>query len=517
MNSYLALGEVLEQQARSFPHDPLVTFVDDGTTLTYDAFNRSANRVAHGLEALGVRRGDYVGLMMGNSLEFLASSYALKKLGAVEVAINHDFRGPSLSRMVNLTQSPLLIVDAKGLEALGPIQGELPHLRQLIVVGEPPAGGSLAQQAEIIRFDDILAERDDNPGHPVRDDEIAYVLFSSGTTGVSKGILLSHRYAVTNAQGLVEAYDLTREDAVYTPWPLHHFGASIVEFIPALLTGGRAILRSRLSISQFWSDARQHKATWCMMMGASQKYLWDREPSPDDRNHKLRFTWGGPFPVDRAKFEERFGLKTYYCYGLSDCGMLTVRAPYDPQRPTCCGKVRTELFDVRIHDDHDNELELGKTGEIVCRPKVPGVILQAYYGMPDYTLEAFRNLWFHTGDLGKFDENGDLHFFERKKHDIKRSGENILPGEVEEIIHQHPDVEESAVLGKPNENGEQDVVAFVQPLDGRTISEDALRAFCEGRMARWMVPTTFIILDEMPRTTTDKPALGELRKLLTHP
>lgn len=514
MYELISVGAMLERQAVTNPNSNFVTYVDDGTTLTFSELNARVNEVAYGLQDLGVERGSFVGLMHDNSIEFLLCSYALKKLGAVEVAINHAFRGPSLSRMINLTESPLLLVGASYLDQLNMIAEELSFLNKIVVIGAVPEGDCRVAGIAVHPFSDIVTDKRENPGIEVSDDETAYVLFTSGTTGVSKGLVLSHRYAMSTAFAMVEAYGLGASDVVYTPWPLHHFGSAVCEALPALISGGGLALRSRLSITNFLKDAREHDATWCMMMGASQKYLWDKPPSADDRNHKLRFMWGGPFPVNRARFSDRFGVETFYCYGLSDCGMLSVRAPYVEGEPTNCGKVRDDYYEVSIVDENDMELPVGRTGEIVCRPRVPGIILKSYFGMPEATLDSFRNLWFHTGDLGKFDEKGDLHFFERKKHVIKRAGENILPTEVEEVIHQFPSVRESAVLGVRNDGGEEDVIAFVQLVEGMSVDVDALSSFCHERMARWMVPSRFILLERLPRTETDKPALSELRKLL---
>lgn len=508
-----SLGAALEKAADRFGDRPFVTFVDTDETLSYASFNDRANQAARGLRGQGVQHGSFVALMLRNSLDFLIFSYALKKLGAVEVAVNPDFRGAGLSRMINMTESHLLITSSEFLAPLAEVAGDLGRLHTLLMVDRPTGVPDALCGLRRLDVSDVLSADPRNLGVTIRDDDLAYVLFSSGTTGRSKGVMLSHRYAMVNAEALVETYGLTERDAVYTPWPLHHFGASVVEVLPTLLTGGQVALRSRLTISKYWDEVRRYGATWAMMMGGSQKWLWDRPVSPDDRNHTLRFMWGGPFPVNRLDFEERFGLRTYYCYGMSDCGMLSLQSATATEPPNSCGKIRSTYYDVRIVDDFDVELPIGATGEIVCRPKAPGIILKGYFGMPEYTLDSFRNLWFHTGDLGRFDHEGHLFFLERKKNVIKFSGENILPAEVEEVLHQHPAIEESAVIGVANADGGEDVVAFAELRAGRALAEEELKSFCHQRMARWMVPMRIIFLEKMPRTTTDKPALGELRKL----
>ena len=513
MGLRVSLGTLLERQAEQRGDAPFLTIVDQDTRLSYRAFNALVNRAAHGLAGLGVGKGDYVGVMLRNALEPLIVSYALKKLGAIEVAINHDFRGAGLARMVNLTRNHLLITETEFLEPLARIGGELTHLDTLVVKGDPSGHGTARDGRRFIPYDAILSDRTDNPGVVVRDVDLALVLFSSGTTGLSKGQLSTHRFAVRTGEGVANAYDLNEDDVVYTPWPLHHLGAAIAEFVPALLTGGQVVLRSKLSVRRYWDEVRHYGATWVMMQGGLQKWLWDLPPSPDDRNHNVRVAWGGPFPVNRPAFEERFGLKTGYCFGLSDMGMCSYQSMTEPEPPNSCGKIMKDLFEVRIVDDDDDELPTGEVGEIVVRPLEPHIIIEQYFGMPEYTLQAFRNLWFHTGDVGYFDTDGHLFFLERKKQVIKHSGENILPTEVEEGIHAHPDVDLCAVIGVPNDAGEEDVRAFVQLRPGGTVTVDALRAHCSGCMARWMVPSTITILDELPMTTTGKPALGMLRAM----
>ena len=200
---------------------------------------------------------------------------------------------------------------------------------------------------------------------------------------------------------------------------------------------------------------------------------------------------------------------------MSDIGNPCIESIENEEPPNSCGRVRSDLYDIRIVDANDDEVPVGEVGEIMCRPKVPGIILQGYYGQPDYTLKAFRNLWFHTGDLGRFDSEGHLFFLDRKKQVLRHSGENILPGEVEEVINTHPAVKDCAVVGLPNDVDEEDVAAFVVLHPGGTLETEALRDYCRGELAHFMVPKVVRIIDEMPKTSTEKPALGKLMELYT--
>jgi len=508
----IPVNRLLEEQAEHLGDREMVHFLDTGERMSYRAFNRRCNQLAHGLASLGIGAGSFVGVMLRNSIEYLLCTYALKKLGAVEVSLNVDFRGRSLVRTVNLTGSAVLITSDEFLTPLTQVAGRLTDLKTLIMVDEPT---SRVPSREHIQLRDLYSPKTHNPVGPNDDTEFAAVLFTSGSTGFSKGLEVSHRYLICNATLVAEAYALGRDDCVYTPWPLHHYGAAACEVLATILSGGRIVLRSRLSISRFWVEVRETGATWAMMMGGCQKWLSDRDPAPEDRNHQLRFVWGGPFPVNRPRFEKRFGVKTGYCYGLSDIGNPCIQSLDTPEPANSCGKVRSDLFDIRIVDDNDDEVPMGSVGEIVCRPLEPDIILKGYFGQPEYTLEAFRNLWFHTGDLGQFDEQGHLYFIDRKKQVLRHSAENILPAEIGEVINSHPAVRDCAVVGVPNEVNEHDVAVFIVCNPGASLTPEGVRSHCRGELAHFMVPSIVRIIDEMPMTSTEKPALGALLALLS--
>ena len=500
MGLRMSLGNLLELRATEVGERDFLVMAD-GVRLTYAEFNERVNQVAHGLADNGVGAGDRVAIMLTNSLEFMLASYALKKLGAIEVAINTNFRGPGLAHTLNLPQSELLITEAEFVDHVAAVAGDLTHLRRVALTD----GAAALDGLDVGRFADLVSTRSDNPGVDVADTDVAAVLFTSGTTGPSKGCMLSHRYAIRQGEILAERIELRADDCLYCPFPLYHVDAAYLTVSPALVLGARAALGRRFSVSRFWDEVREFEATVFDFMGATLTMLWKREPQPDDADNPVRLAWGVPMPPFRRDFEHRFGLKLVHGYGLTDGGMPCWESPSAEEPEGSCGKPG-HPYDVRIFDEHDDEVPRGEVGEIVMRTLEPDVMMKGYWGMPEATLAAFRNLWFHTGDYGRMDEQGHLFFAGRKKDAIRRRGENISAWEIEQVLDAHPDVLESAAVGVPSELTEEDVKAFVVRRTGSTLSEDELRDFASARMARFMVPEFIEFIDEIPKTPTGKAA-----------
>jgi carnitine-CoA ligase len=495
------LAALLEKQAIALGDSPFLA-VSGGTRLTFREFNERVNAVAHGLSSR-VRAGDRVACMLPNSLEFVLTSYALKKLGAVEIAVNTQFRGPGLARALNVAEAPVLVVDATLVEHVAAAGEPLPFLRTAIVVGEP-APTDLAA-VEMVAYGDVVSERVDNPRRPegIRDTDLMSVLFTSGTTGPSKGCMLSHRYAVRLATVLADALEATQDDCFYCPFPLYHVDAAYLTILPALVLGGRAGIGRQFSVSRFWDEVREFEATIFDFMGATLTMLWKQEPRPDDADNSVRVAWGVPMPSFREDFERRFGLRLVHCYGLTDGSMVAYESLTDPEPRDSCGKPR-HPFLVEIVDEHDDVVPRGEVGEIVIRPLEPDVVMKGYYGMPAETLETFRNLWLHTGDLGRLDADGHLYFVSRKKDAIRRRGENISAWEIEDVANRHPAVAESAAVGVPSALTEEEVKVFLVLEEGARLDPEEFRSFCAARMARFMVPELVEVVDSIPKTPTGK-------------
>jgi crotonobetaine/carnitine-CoA ligase len=498
------LGTLLEQRADEDGERPFLVMAG-GLRLTFAEFNERVNGVAHGLVDAGVAPGDRVAIMLGNSLEFLLASYALKKLGAVEVAVNTGFRGPGLVHVVNLTEARLLITEDEFVDPVAAVLPELAHLKSVVLTdAEPAARGGSFPGLDVGAFSDLETGRGDNPGLAVHSSDLATVLFTSGTTGPSKGCMLSHRYGVVTGDIIGRSIGLRADDCLYAPFPLYHVDAAFLTVAPAILLGARAAIGRRFSASRFWDEVREFDATVFDFMGATLTILWKRDERPDDADNPVRLAWGVPMPSWRREFETRFGLQLVHAYGLTDGGMPCWEDPEGDEPHGSCGKVK-HPYSIAILDDHDRELPPGQVGEIAIRTLEPDVVMEGYWGMPEATLEAFRNLWLHTGDLGRLDEQGHLFFEGRKKDAIRRRGENISAWEIEEVLHEHPAIAEAVAIGVPSELTEEDVKVCIVLRAGEELSADDVREFCRPRMARFMVPEHVEFLDEIPKTPTGKP------------
>lgn len=505
----ITLGDLQHDCARKYADRPFVTLATTGETISYAEFDELTNRIAHGLEEQFNGQLGYVALMLENSIEYLATTYALKKVNVVEVSVNRDMRGAPLARMIDQTEAPLLITSGAHLDALDQVQDALPHLQNLVMLDAVDEARALFPRLNVMHFDDLLSECSDHIMSPAKDTDTATILFTSGTTGVSKGCLLSHRYAVRTAENMVEPYRLTADDCSYAPYPLSHIGAAYYDILPMMMLGGRVILRDRFSVTNFWPEVSHHGATWFMMLGSVQQLLWAHPPCPEEKNHKVTRCWGTPMPVPKKDFDERFNLHLIPGggFGSTDAGWVVVPQWDHP------GGLILPHFDVAIHDENDDPVPPGTPGEMVIRPREPGVMSDGYFGMPERTVESRRNLWFHTGDIARIDEDGLFYFMHRMSERIRVKGEMVSGYEVEEGILTHPAIQDCAVIGVPGEMGEEDIKAFITFKEDQSICVDDLRTHCAGRMAKFMVPRYVEVLEEMPRTPTGKPEKGKLAAL----
>ena len=484
-----------------------------GVPRSYAELDERTDRFAAGFTSLGLEPGDHVSLMMANSIENVEAWFGLQKAGIVEVPVHTASRGAALQYIVDHADAKALVIDEAFLPSLLPVLAELPKLRQLIVNRNEPAEEPVELPLRLAVH--VLAELADTgaptPQPRVDRRDTAVVLHSSGTTGPPKGVVLSHQAVLHLTRHLVWLMDYTAEDRLYTAFPLFHNNAKYTSVCAALEAGGSCLLDKRFPVRTFWEMAREKDVTAFNYMGALLVMLYKQPPGPADADNPVRIAFGAPCPVEIwEKFEERFGMKLVEVYGMTESPMGCENR-LDNRKIGSAGR-ESMTYEVRIVDEYDEVLPPNTPGEIVLRPKLPGAIFSGYYGREADTVEAWRNLWFHTGDRGTMDEDGFLFFLDRMKDCIRRRGENISSWEVESTINTHEAVLESAAYGVASDLSEADVMVAVVLQPGASLSPEELLDFCQGRMAHFAVPRYVRFMDELPKNASERVEKFKLRE-----
>ena len=511
----LTIGKVLARQAARAADKRFLTYLPDGRSYTFAELDRLSNRVANGLAALGFGHGHHVAVMMENRPEFILACWGMNKLGAVAVPVNTAAKGRLLHYYLDQSDSVALVVDGGLADRLAELDPATLKVRTVIVVREDDGAGPRvafggASIADYHR--DLETAPADPPAVEVSCSDLAFLAYTSGTTGPSKGNMLSHAAALGVGLSNAEHYGYRPDDVVYACLPLFHLNAMQAATNAALVTGASLALSRRFSVSRYWDEIRASGATITNMLGSMVNFLWSQPPSDDDLRNGLRMVSCVPVPKFGREFERRFGLRFVSNYSLSDYGMATAYTTADPpEKFGSSGRPRRN-FEVRIVDDDDFEVPDGQPGEILVRTSDPWRQASGYYNMPEATLAARRNLWFHTGDRGYLDADGYLWFVDRKKDAIRRRGENVSAFEVEQIIAAHPAVAEAAVFPVRVETGDEEVGTAILLKPGAALTGPELIEYCRRNMAYFMVPRFVEFRDELPRTLNQKVEKYRLRQ-----
>ena len=496
----VVLGHLLRSAAERHGNRTFLEFA--GQSRTFAEADRTANRIANGLAALGAGKGAKVAIMAANSLAFVEAWLGAARGGATYVPINTEYKGDILRYQLAKADVSHIVIDPVLLDRLEAVVADLPKLRHVILTAPIPGEPKLLRgRIEISSLSNVMTAPDRDPGVELQPSDPLAISFTSGTTGPSKGVLASHAHVVTSARDWIMATDYTEGQAIYTCMPLFHAVASWLGVIPSIINGGRIAIASRFSASGFWDDVRRAKADVAHGIFSMVPILMKQPPRPNDADQPARRFYFAK--VDEA-FERRFNCRIVEVYGATETGVVTLTPPGEVRRPGSCGKPNTATFDVMVANDRDEPVAEGEVGEILVRPRRPFAMLTAYYNSPEATADAFRNLWFHTGDNARGDADGYLYFVDRKKDAVRRRGENISSSEVEAVLNQHPAVLECAVVAVPSDLGEDEVKAVIVLRDGAEATADDLWAFSDEHMPRFWVPRFIEFRREMPKTPSQK-------------
>ncbi|RIK93937.1 MAG: ATP-dependent acyl-CoA ligase [Proteobacteria bacterium] len=473
----------------------------------YQDLDRESNKVAAGMQALGLAKGDKVAIMLDNRPEYLFLWFGLSKLGAVEVPLNTAHKGDLLTYMIDRADCRLIVIDQAYLPELASCLANLPKLERVIVMDD--AGVSLTRPmtsyGALVANDGAFKAAD-----VIWSDPLA-ILFTSGTTGPSKGAVMPQNYPVYLAEILTRAARYSEADCLYNALPFFHGNAQFLSTMPALYSGARMVVAPRFSASAFWDDVRRYGCTEFNYIGGIIPILLKAEEKPNDADNPLRIMLGGGCPVNLFEpFQKRFGVRLIEGYGMSEIGLPLMNTVDDP-RSGNCGRVHPD-YEVKLVDEDGVEVGADTPGELLIRSKKPYCVLLEYYNMPEKTVEAWRDLWFHTGDFLKRDAEGYFYFLDRKKDALRRRGENISSYEVEKVINSHPAVLESAAVAAASELAEDEVMVCLTCRPGKTVTPEDLIEYCEQRMAYFMVPRYVRIMDKLPKTPTERIQKYRLRE-----
>jgi crotonobetaine/carnitine-CoA ligase len=507
--------ELLQARLESDPDGPYLDVT--GTSATAAEVADVSGRLAGALIALGVGRADRVATLIENSPEAMFSWWGIVLAGAVAVPVNTAYKGEYLRHQLQDSGSRVLIVEASLVERAAPVAPQVEGLDHVVAVGGAPA--PLAG-ATVHGWDDLLAGASVPPPPAVRPSSLATFVYTGGTTGPSKGCMLSHRYHEVLARQIGICWRRTAEDVVWTPLPMFHFNAIVTAILGPLIYGGRAAIERRFSVSRFWPEMNRTGATVTSTLGTMAYLLAhdvDRPEMPGsgtpEANTSLRLIGAAPLPVEvDSILRSRFGVDTFSgAYGVTEASLVSWQPPGVENKPNAAGVINDEHFDVRIFDDDDHELPRGTEGEIVIRPLRPHTMFEGYWGRPEATVEASRNWWYHTGDVGRIDEEGYLFFVDRKADYLRRRGENISSFEVERVLMSHGALADVAVHAVPSPLTEDDLKVTATVKEGAAVSEEELFGWCVDQLPYFALPRYIEFRAELPRSPVGRVLKRDLR------
>lgn len=508
MGEQNTIGALLEEKAKRNKDKTCIYFKDD--KISYKEINDISNRLANGFLKLGVNRGENVLIMLPNSLEFLYTWFGLSKIGAAEVTVNTDHKGEFLRYNIDNCDAKVMVVHGAYLDRVKLIQQNIPKLQKLVVIGDYAAE---RLEFAITPFNELLNSPANKPEVEVNEYDTGAIIYTSGTTGSSKGVMLSQGTEMNCARECVRYRELTADDIVHSCLPLFHGNAQGLSVLPCLIADASMVLGERFSVTSFWDEIRRYKVTQFNFIGVMLSYIYMQPPKSDDTDNPVKVAFGGPIPKDIYwEFKRRFDIRFVEPYGLSELGVIAYNI-YPEHNPKIGSFGKTAPgYEVRIVDNDDNEVSPGVVGEIIARPTKPNMMMSGYYHMPDKTVEAYRNMWFHTGDYAFKDDGGYFYFADRKKDYLRVGGENISSMEVEATINTHPKIAKAAAIGVRTEGGEDAMALFLVLKPGEKLAPEELMQWAEKRLPRFAMPRYIEFVKQLPEIATEKVDKSKLKE-----
>jgi len=498
------VGEELRRRARAHP-DRLFVRCGDATR-TFGEMDEISDRLAAGLAARGVGPGDRVAIVAPNRVEVLELYCGAAKVGAVQVPLNVYLKGDFLAHQLVDADPTVVVADSSGLRALGPLVSALPQLTTVVALDDEP----VPVEAEVVPYADLLRSGGAPPEGPVGGDDLMSILYTSGTTGMPKGCMMSHAYYLHTGRAMASAWELTEADVLFSALPLFHSAGRLMVVATALAGGVPLVVEPEFSARRFLPRAAEVGATFACSVGAMGMALLATDPAPSDRAHGLRAVMCTPMdPADQVAFERRFGTVLWAeAFGQTECLPVSC-SPVGALDDRSNGPV-VPWLELALLDDGDRPVARGGTGQICLRPREPGVMFSGYWRRPEATVEATSTLWYHTGDLGRLNERGCLQFVSRKKESIRRRGENVSMLELEAALVRSPLIADAAVAAVPSAVSEDDIIVYLVAPPGRGPDADELFHFFTETLPYFAIPRYVRVVESLPRNALGRVMRHEL-------
>lgn len=485
----------------------------DGVTCTFHEIDRRSTRFGNALTALGVAKGHTVATIMDTSEELFTQWFGINKIGAIWVPVNLAYKGEFLRHQLCDSRAQIVICHASYVDRLFDIAEQLTEVHTILVVGADAQTGQDCPIA-LARFEDHQGADDTPIATSIEPQDLAALLYTSGTTGPSKGCMISHNYLCMQARQSSAQYGPGAENLVWTPLPMFHSsGMNVVLW--GLQEASRIALSSRFSLSSFWDEVESSGATVAMLLSTIFPLVANAPDTPEMERCRgqLRTVVGVPIsPEIRQIWKTRFGVEwiTSWVYGQTENNRLTTALRHEMPPELSCGRAADE-FEVMIFDERDCPVAPGVVGEIVCRPKFPNVMFEGYWNRPEATAAAWRNLWMHTGDLGRMDEFGWVYFVDRAKDYLRHKGENVSSFEVEAAFMTHSALSDVAVHGIAQNGAEDEIKVTAVVRAGVGLTHRDLCLWAMDKLPHFAVPRYFEFREELPRNPTGKVLKYRLR------
>lgn len=504
--------DVLRLQAQAV--GDRVFLMDEQVSLTYGQVDELADRHAGAYAELGMAPGDTIALFMDNSAMLAGTAMGINRMGGIWSPLSTEYRGEWLRELLLGVRSRILVIDRHLVDAVATLK-DLPFDHVVVNGGANGVEIPGATVHDLASFD-VHSPATNTP--QLHHGDTNAVLWTSGTTGPSKGVMQPHAAWMLWSQKHNEVFRNGVRDGerFYYCMPMYNSGGWIMNIMPALVTGNTACIDKRFSVTDFWNRIRHYDANHTMTMGTMHIYLFQDPPQPDDADNPLRALVMNPFvPQILRPFMERFDIeKVASGFGQSEIMGASLATSDMDLKPASCGvPLEDDLVECKLLDHNDEEVAVGETGEFCVRPRVPFSVFNGYFGQPEVTVETFRNFWHHTGDLGRRDDDGEVFFVDRKKDSLRHKGRNTSTFEVEHIARQFPGVSNVAAVGvKVAElEHEEELMIFLQPQEGAEIDPLEFCKFMDTKAPYFFVPRYVEVLDEFPMTPTNKIQKFKLR------